>query len=105
MNVSWQGYELRICEFIDWGRELWFALLFLCIGFTVWPLMVYYLGQALGFEYFTSMGLRVWAEQKVYGPLGDGGLRSLSRVFFLSFPYLFSFALRVTLQLLRKGRA
>ena len=97
-----QGFELRISELIDWSRELWFALLFLCIGFTIWPLMVYYLGQALGVEYFVEMNLRVWAEQKVYGPLSDGGLRSLARLLFLCFPYGFSFVLRILLRLARR---
>jgi hypothetical protein len=94
--------ELRTTQKIYWGKELWFALFFLCIGFTVWPLMVYYLGQALGFSYFVEMDLRTWAEGKVYGPLADGIWRALSRIFFLCGPYLFSFALRYALFLSRK---
>ena len=55
---------------MNWSKELWFALLFISVGFTVWPLMVYYLGLALGISFFESTTLRVWAEQMVYGPLG-----------------------------------
>ena len=84
-------------KIIDWSKELWLGLLFLCVGFTVWPLMVYFLGQAIGFDYFTEMSLRVWAEQKVYGPLADGGLRTLSRLSFLSFPYISCFFIRFVL--------
>jgi len=89
-------------NFIDWSRELWFALMFVCIGWTVWPLMIYFLGRALEIEYFISLTLRVWAEDKVYGPITDGGLRSLSRLLFLCFPWLFFFFLRFTLNLARK---
>ena len=84
-------------KLIDWSKELWFVLLFGCIGFTVWPLMVYFLGQALGIEYFSNMNLRVWAEQKVYGPLSEGSFRTLSRLLFLCFPYGVSFCLRMIL--------
>ena len=84
-------------KIIDWSKELWLGLLFLCVGFTVWPLMVYFLGQAIGFDYFTEMSLRVWAEQKVYGPLVDGGLRTLSRLSFLGFPYISCVFLRFVL--------
>ena len=89
-------------NFIDWSRELWFALMFVCIGWTVWPLMIYFLGRALEIEYFISLTLRVWAEDKVYGPIIDGGLRSLSRLLFLFFPWLFFFLLRFSLNLARK---
>ena len=43
-----QGHEVIKNELIDWSKELWFALFFLTTGFTIWPLMVYFLGQALG---------------------------------------------------------
>jgi hypothetical protein len=98
-----QGCELRINEFIDWGRELWFALLFLCIGFTIWPLMVYFLGQAIGIEYFSGMDLRTWAEAKVYFPMVDGFVRFSSRLLFLCFPYLFSVFLRYCLFVSRRN--
>ena len=65
---------------IDWSKELWLSLLFVCVGFTIWPLMCYYGGRALTIEYFQDMHLRDWAENRVYGPLADGGLRSLSRL-------------------------
>ncbi len=89
-------------ELIDWSRELWFALLFICIGWTVWPLMVYFLSRALEIEYFMNITLRVWAEDKVYGPITDGGLRSVSRICFLFFPWGFSFCLRFLLNFSRK---
>ena len=88
---------------IDWSRELWFALLFICIGWTVWPLMVYFLGRAIEIEYFINMTLRDWAENRVYGPIVDGGLRTISRITFLFFPWFFSFCLRLFLNLLRNN--
>ena len=98
-----QGNELKTNEFIDWSKELWFALFFLTIGFTIWPLLVYFLGQAIGVNYFAEMSLRTWAEQKVYGPLGDGLLRAGSRVFFLCLPYGLSFVLRYCLFIARRA--
>ena len=50
---------------IDWSRELWYTLFFVCLGFTVWPLMIYYLGQALSVTYFLDLPLRTWAESKL----------------------------------------
>ena len=47
---------------IDWGKELWHLLFFGCIGFTVWPLIVYYLGQTIQIVYFINLPLRTWAE-------------------------------------------
>lgn len=82
---------------IDWSKELWLGLLFVCVGFTVWPLMCYYGGIALSIPYFVDLPLRVWAEGRVYGPLADGGFRSLSRLLFLLGPYLFVLGLRIVL--------
>lgn len=82
---------------IDRGKELWLALLFICVGFTVWPLICYFGGRALGVDYFVNMELRDWAENRVYGPLADGGLRALARVFFLCGPYLFVSGIRLLL--------
>ncbi len=82
---------------IDWSKELWLGLLFVCIGFTVWPLFCYYGGIALGISYFIDLPLRVWAEGRVYGPLTDGGIRTLSRLLFLLGPYLFVLGLRFIL--------
>jgi hypothetical protein len=98
-----QGYELRKNEFIDWGKEHWFALFYLSIGFTIWPLMVYFLGQAMGVEYFSGMDLRTWAETKVYFLLNDGFVRPLGRLLFLCFPYLFSVFLRCCLFFSRRN--
>ncbi len=84
---------------IDRGKELWLALLFICVGFTVWPLMSYFGGRALGVDYFVNMELRDWAENRVYGPLADGGLRTLSRALFLFSPYLFVTGVRFLLHL------
>ena len=50
---------------MNWSKELWFALLFLTVGFTIWPLLVYYLGLALALDFFLSTTLRVWAEEIV----------------------------------------
>ena len=54
---------------MDWSKEMWFALLFITVGFTIWPLLVLYIDLALGVG-FLETTLRVWAEQIVYGPLG-----------------------------------
>tara|TARA_B100001094_G_scaffold318396_1_gene361893 strand:- start:11401 stop:11742 length:342 start_codon:yes stop_codon:yes gene_type:complete len=82
---------------IDWSKELWLSLLFVCVGFTIWPLMCYYGGRTLAIEYFQGMHLRDWAENRVYGPLVDGGLRSLSRLLFLLGPYFAMLGLRILL--------
>ena len=79
---------------IDWSKELWLFLFFGCIGFTVWPLMVYYLGQGLLINYFTDLSLRIWAEQIVYGPLASFNIRTLLSLIFLFFPFLFSISTR-----------
>ena len=47
---------------MDWSKEMWFALLFITVGFTIWPLLVYYIGLALGVGFFLETTLRVWAE-------------------------------------------
>jgi len=87
---------------IDWSKELWCILFFGCIGFTIWPLMVYYLSQALGVRYFIELPLRVWAENKVYGPLAYFNFRSLLSLLFLCFPYLSSIILRSLIRYSRK---
>jgi hypothetical protein len=87
---------------IDWGKELWCILFFGCIGFTIWPLMVYYLGQVLQVNYFVDLPLRVWAEEKVYGPLAYYNVRSLSSLIFLCFPFIASIFLRFLLNIARK---
>lgn len=81
----------------DWSKELWLALFFVCIGFTVWPLMIYYLSQYLGIDFFRELPLRVWAEQIVYGPLSFLNLRSLLSLLFLLSPYLFANLIRLLL--------
>lgn len=73
---------------MNWSKELWFALLFLTVGFTIWPLLVYYLGLALAFDFFLNTTLRVWAEDIVYGPLGKMNLAMLRSLLFLCLPYL-----------------
>jgi hypothetical protein len=88
---------------IDWSKELWFGLLFVCIGWTVWPLMVYFLSRAIEIDYFMQLTLREWAESKVYGPLKDGGFRSISRIAFLFFPWFFSFIVRLALNYSKKN--
>ncbi len=80
---------------------MWLGLLFVCVGFTVWPLFCYYGGRALGIAYFEHLPLRVWAEGRVYGPLADGGLRSLSRLLYLLGPYLFCLGLRLAMHFSR----
>lgn len=87
---------------IDRGKELWLALLFVCVGFTVWPLICYFGGRALAVDYFVNMELRDWAENRVYGPLADGGLRALARVLFLFGPYLFVTGIRLLLHVTRR---
>ena len=89
-----QGHEVIKNEIIDWSKELWFALFFLTTGFTMWPLMVYFLGQALGLEYFSGMHLRTWAESKVYFLANDGFVRPMFRLLFLCSPYLLSLLIR-----------
>jgi hypothetical protein len=98
-----QEYEAKTNDFIDWSKELWFALFFLTTGFTIWPLMVYFLGQALGFEYFTGMHLRTWAESKVYFLANDGFVRPMTRLLFLCSPYLLSLLVRFGLFFSRKS--
>lgn len=88
--------DMKIIK-MNWSKELWFALLFISVGFTVWPLMVYYLGLALGISFFESTTLRVWAEQIVYGPLGQFSLLFLRSLTFLFTPYLFFNFLRLIL--------
>lgn len=87
---------------IDWSKELWCVLFFGCIGFTIWPLMVYYLAQSLQINCFVNLPLRVWAEQKVYGPLTYYNLRSLLSLIFLCFPFIASICLRCLLRFARK---
>ena len=72
---------------IDITKELWFFLMFNCIGFTVWPLMIYYLSRTLNFSYFIDLNLRTWAEEIVYGPLGSISMRHFSSLALLFFPY------------------
>ena len=86
----------------DLGKELWHLLFFGCIGFTIWPLIVYYLGQNMHFDYFAKLPLRTWAEQKVYGPLSYLNFRSLISLSFLFFPLLLSFTIRSLLTLARR---
>ena len=90
--------EVVIIIKMNWSKELWFSLLFISVGFTVWPLMVYYLGLALGISFFESTTLRVWAEQIVYGPLGEFSLLFLRSLAFLFTPYLFFSFLRIMLR-------
>ena len=68
---------------MNWSKELWFALLFLSVGFTIWPLMIYYLGLVFGVEFFLNLTLRTWAENMVYGPLGEVSLNFLRSLFVL----------------------
>jgi len=83
---------------MNWSKELWFALLFLTVGFTIWPLLVYYLGLAMALDFFLSTTLRVWAEEIVYGPLGKMNLTSLRSLFFLCFPYFAFSSIRFILK-------
>ena len=73
---------------MNWSKELWFALLFLSVGFTIWPLIIYYLGLASGIEFFLNITLRTWAEEIVYGSLGEASISFLRSLLFLLFPYL-----------------
>ena len=98
-----QDSKKEFGNLIDWSKELWFGLLFVCIGWTVWPLMVYFLSRAIEIEYFMQLTLREWAEAKVYGPLKDGGFRSISRVAFLFSPWFFSFFVRLILNYSKKN--
>lgn len=98
-----QGTDSKRSDYTDWTRELWFGLLFVCIGWTVWPLMIYFLGRTVGLDYFLCLSLREWAEIKVYGPLCDGGLRTLSRIGFLFSPWMFFLSLRLLLAVSKRG--
>ena len=98
-----QDSTKELSNLIDWSKELWFGLLFVCIGWTVWPLMVYFLSRAFEIEYFMELTLREWAEAKVYGPLKDGGFRSISRVAFLFSPWFGSFVVRLILNYSKKN--
>tara|TARA_Y200000002_G_C22542323_1_gene604554 strand:+ start:21 stop:320 length:300 start_codon:yes stop_codon:yes gene_type:complete len=82
---------------IDISKELWFFLMFNCVGFTVWPLMVYYLARTLQFSFFLDLSLRTWAEHIVYGPLGVISVDTLRSIAFLLFPYLSFLGLRLLL--------
>lgn len=73
---------------MNWSKELWFSLLFLTIGFTVWPLMVYYIGLSIGTDFFLHTTLREWAEDIVYGPLGTFSILFARSFLLLLFPYL-----------------
>ncbi len=83
------------------SKELWFALLFLSVGFTIWPLLVYYLGLSLGIEFFLNTTLRTWAEQIIYGPLGSFNISFLKSLLFLVFPYLFFIFIRTVVKVNR----
>ena len=82
---------------MNWSKELWFALLFLTVGFTIWPLMVYYIGLSTGIDFFLNTTLRVWAEQMVYGPLSNFNLTFLRSLIFLLLPYIGFTFLRILL--------
>lgn len=81
----------------DLSKELWFFLMFNCIGFTVWPLMIYYLSKTLGINYFIDLTLRTWAEDIVYGPLGSFSLSTIISLVLLFAPYLCFLGIRVLL--------
>jgi len=81
----------------DRTKELWFFLMFNCIGFTVWPLMIYYLSRTLNFSYFMNLTLRTWAEEIVYGPLGTISMATFASLALLLFPYFFFLAIRFLL--------
>ena len=97
MNIDEQEPKPAKLNFLDWSKELWLALLFVCIGWTVWPLMVYFLGRSIGFEYFQNLTLRVWAEEIVYGALPKLNFRSLISFLFLFLPWITSLFIRITL--------
>jgi len=84
---------------MNFSKELWFALFFLVIGFTIWPLLVYYLGLALKIEFFLQTTLRVWAERIIYGPLGTFDATFFRSLCFLFFPYLFFNLIRFVLKI------
>jgi len=79
---------------MNWSKEMWFALLFITVGFTIWPLIVYYIGLALNVSFFLETTLRVWAEKIVYGPLGEFSTSFVRSLLFLFAPYLFFNCLR-----------
>lgn len=81
----------------DLSKELWFFLMFNCIGFTVWPLMIYYLSKTLSIDYFIDLTLRTWAEDIVYGPLGDFSLSTIVSLVLLLSPYLCFLGIRLLL--------
>ena len=81
----------------DLSKELWFFLMFNCIGFTVWPLMMYYLSRTLKIGYFIDLKLRIWAEDIVYGPLGSFSSATIFSLFILLAPYLFFLVIRALL--------
>ena len=87
---------------LDWSRELWYVLFFVCLGFTVWPLMIYYLGQSVGLSYFIDLPLRTWAEEKVYGPLSFFNFRAVGSLLLLLTPFIAANILRILLYLVRK---
>ena len=73
---------------INWSKELWFALLFLTIGFTIWPLMIYYIALGLKLEFMMEVSLRVWAEKIIYGPLAQINFHTFRSIAVLTFPYI-----------------
>jgi len=81
----------------DLSKELWFFLMFNCIGFTVWPLMIYYLSRTLNIGYFIDLKLRTWAEDIVYGPLGNFSLATIFSLIILFAPYFFFLIIRILL--------
>lgn len=90
---------------MNFTKELWFALFFLSIGFTIWPLMIYYLGLSIGLEFFLNMKLRFWAEQIIYGPLGSLNIYFMRSIIFLSAPYIFFNLVRILIALGNKTYA
>ena len=74
---------------MNFSKELWFALFFLVIGFTIWPLMIYYLGLSLSVEFFLQTTLRVWAEEIIYGPLASLDLNFVWSLLFFKFSLSF----------------
>ena len=94
--------HIHMIKKLDWSRELWYILFFGCIGFTIWPLMIYYLGQLVGVTYFMELSLRTWAEDKVYGPLSYLNFRSSHSLLLLLFPFLTASFLRLLLSWVRK---
>tara|TARA_B100001093_G_scaffold511937_1_gene580827 strand:+ start:997 stop:1290 length:294 start_codon:yes stop_codon:yes gene_type:complete len=85
----------------DLSKELWLFLFFNCVGFTVWPLIVYYLGRTLNIAYFMDLTLRFWAEEIIYGPLGSISLETTLSLFFLFMPYLTFLFLRTIIKTIR----